>query len=127
MSNLNQPVTTDIAILDDDMDIRYMMQSILTFSGFNVIAFSTADQLYESISLAHPRLILMDMLLSGKDGREVCRDLKGRDNTKHIPIMMISAHPDAEQTCRLAGADEFLEKPFDIDVFINKAKSLLKE
>ena len=116
----------DILIVDDDMDIRYMMQSILNYEGYQTKTCSGADELNTLLSDMRPAAIIMDMLLSGTDGKEICRKLKKKEATKHIPVMMISAHPDAESICREAGADDFLEKPFEIDVFINKTRSLIK-
>lgn len=118
---------TQIFILDDDMDIRFMMQSILKYSGYTVDTCSSPDELFALLSKTKPRLILMDMLLSGHDGREVCRNLKNSQQFQHIPVIMISAHPDAEITCRQAGANGFLEKPFDMDVFTDKVKTLMAE
>ena len=115
----------DILIVDDDMDIRQMMQSILKFHGYKVQVCADPEQMYKSMKKGTPALILMDMLLSGFDGREVCKNLKSSADTKKIPVLMISAHPDAERTCKQAGADSFLEKPFDIETFLNKVNALL--
>jgi two-component system alkaline phosphatase synthesis response regulator PhoP len=58
------------------------------------------------------------MLLSGQDGRQIARRLKGQKATRHIPILMLSAQPNAEREALEAGADGFLAKPFDIDVLL---------
>ena len=115
----------DILIVDDDMDIRYMMQSILKHEGYQTKTCVCADELNTLLSGMRPAAIIMDMLLSGSDGKDICKSLKKKNSTKHISVMMISAHPDAAFVCREAGADDFLEKPFEIDVFINKTKSLM--
>jgi len=65
-----------------------------------------------------PDLILLDVLLSGKDGREIVKQLKSQEETKSIPIIMFSAHPSAEKTAREAGADDFVAKPFHIDFLL---------
>ncbi len=72
-----------------------------------------------------PHLLLLDVLLSGKDGREIVKDLKGQEETRAIPIIMFSAHPSAEETPRATGADDFLAKPFDIDVLLDKIAHFL--
>jgi DNA-binding response OmpR family regulator len=56
----------------------------------------------------------------GKDGRQIVKFLKSHEETKSIPIIMFSAHPSAEETARQAGADDFLAKPFNIDVLLAK-------
>ncbi len=65
-------------------------------------------------------MILLDVLLSGKDGREIVKYLKSQDETRYIPVIMFSAHPSAEETARKAGADDFIAKPFDIDELLVK-------
>jgi CheY-like chemotaxis protein len=72
-----------------------------------------------------PDLILLDVLLSGKDGREIVKYLKRKAETKAIPVIMFSAHPSAEETARAAGADDFLAKPFDIEVLLDKIAHFL--
>lgn len=116
----------DIIILDDNEDIGSMMLSILQFAGHAATACTNRDQLFSCINTTLPRLIIMDMLLAGHDGREICAELKADGNTSHIPIIMISAHPDAGITCLKAGADDFLEKPFEVDSFLEKVNVLLK-
>jgi len=68
---------------------------------------------------------VLDILLSGKDGRAICRKLKSQADTRHIPIVMISAHPDAEQSVTAVGADAFVAKPFAIDELLNTVAALL--
>jgi DNA-binding response OmpR family regulator len=120
-------LVADILILDDNKDISFMMKSILKYAGFEARICDNRDQLISQLDIAPPRLILMDMLLAGADGKDICRELKNNAITGSIPIIMISAHPDAAKACLDAGADEFLEKPFEIDVFLNKTKHFLGE
>jgi len=116
----------DILIVDDDMDIRYMMQSILNYEGYQTKTCSGADELNTLLSDMRPAAIIMDMLLSGTDGKEICRKLKKKEATKHIPVMMISAHPDAESICREAGADDFLGKPFAMEELLIRVRAMFK-
>jgi DNA-binding response OmpR family regulator len=67
----------------------------------------------------------VDVLLSGKDGREIVKHLKSQEETKHILVIMSSAHPSAEQTAREAGAEDFLAKPFEIDELLAKVAKYL--
>jgi DNA-binding response OmpR family regulator len=118
--------TTDILVLDDDPDLCLLMETILKFAGYKVQRCSSPDALYRLLAASLPQLIVMDMLLSGKDGRDVCGEIKMSKETSKIKVMMISAHPDAEKTCREAGADDFLSKPFDIDIFTAKVAAFIK-
>lgn len=116
----------DVLVIDDDPDLCLLMESLLKFANHKVQRLTNPVFLEEKLAKYSPDMILMDMLLSGSDGRDICSYLKKNEETKHITIMMISAHPDAEKTCRDAGADDFLGKPFDMDVFLKKVETLLK-
>ena len=117
----------DVLVMDDDVDIQQMIQSILVYYRYSVRTSSNVTTTHQLLQSSSPSLILMDMLLSGADGREICRLLKSQDDTKHMPIVMMSAHPDAEVTCKAAGADDFLAKPFEIDALIGKIKYYLQK
>ena len=115
----------DILLVDDDKDICVMVEAILKFAGHKVQSCSMPDQLPALLAAASPRLLLMDMLLSGTDGRDVCRQLKTNPQQQHLKIIMMSAHPDADKSCHEAGADDFIPKPFDIDFFIGRVNRQL--
>jgi len=116
---------TDIVVVDDDADIGLMIKSILTYHKYKVVAFTSAEQMLLQLNNIQPSLIIMDMLLSGTDGREVCKALKASSVTREIPILMISAHPNAKETCLAAGANDFLEKPFDMDALVSRSEALM--
>lgn len=116
----------DVLLIDDDADICIMMESILNFSGYNIEYCSTQEKLWQMLSTTQPRLLLMDMFLSGSDGRDICRKIKSDPQNSSIKIMMMSAHPDGKEICLEAGADDFLAKPFDLDDFTNKVELILK-
>ncbi len=116
----------DVLVLDDDKDICVMAKAILSFSGLKVASISVPGQADQALADFTPRMLLMDMLLSGTDGRDICRKLKSDPAASHVKIMMMSAHPDADKSCREAGADDFISKPFDMDQFIEKVNALLE-
>ncbi|MBV9021197.1 MAG: response regulator [Chloroflexi bacterium] len=109
-----------LLVVDDEQDILEFLQVILEEEGYSVVTTDKGEYLEKLKNGGLPHLILLDVLLSGKDGREIAKQLKSREDTKHIPIIMFSAHPSAEETARRAGADDFLAKPFDIDVLLDK-------
>ena len=104
-----------ILIVDDDQDIVLVLTSILEDAGYTVLTADGVDYLTQLQEREPPDLILLDMLLSGQDGRDIARGLKARQSTRHIPIVMISAHPTAAKEARAAGADSFIAKPFELD------------
>lgn len=114
-----------VLVVDDEPDILEFLQIILEEEGYEVVTSDKADYLEQLHNGGLPHLILVDVLLSGKDGREIVKYLKSQPETKQIPIIMFSAHPSAEGTARQAGADDFLAKPFNIDVLLEKIARFL--
>ncbi len=111
-----------ILVVDDDPDILDALQLLLEFAGYEV---KTAEKGEYAENLRDtngglPDLIILDVLLSGKDGRLICQKLKSQEDTKRIPIMMISAHPNARHSVTAVGADDFMAKPFDMDELLAK-------
>ena len=109
-----------ILVVDDDPDILDAIALMLEDEGYTV-TISEKGEYAENLRDGNsglPDLIILDVLLSGKDGRTICRHLKSREETHHIPIIMISAHPQAEASVREVGADAFVAKPFDIDTLL---------
>lgn len=116
-----------IIVVDDEPDIEFALTLMLGDAGYHVEAMSQGDDLIQRLRTEKaPDLILLDMLLAGRDGREIVRDLKADPSTRSIPVLMISAHPRAAQEAADAGADGFLAKPFDLDTLIAKVAALLR-
>lgn len=109
-----------ILVVDDDPDILIFLQVILEDEGYTVVTSEKGEYLEQLHNGGLPDLIVLDMLLSGKDGREIVKYLKRNPETSRIPVIMISAHPGAEKEARQAGADDFLGKPFDIEKLLAK-------
>jgi DNA-binding response OmpR family regulator len=115
-----------VLIIDDDEDIVAMLKAMLSMKGYNVFIKRDIIDLENSVKETIPDLIIMDMLLSGADGRKICKSFKNDTRFASIPVLMISAYPNAKEECLNAGADMFLGKPFDVrDFFEAVEKSLL--
>lgn len=115
-----------ILVVDDDEGILEAFELMLTSAGYEV-EISTKNGDYMTQKLKNiPDLIILDMLLSGTDGRHICKKLKNQEHTKHIPIIMISAHPDAKKTALESGADDFIAKPFDMSHLLAKVKKYIE-
>lgn len=115
-----------VIIIDDNEDIVSMLKTMLEIKGYNVYIKMNVTGLEDSISEILPDLIIMDMLLSSVDGRTVCKKLKNDKRFAAIPVLMISAHPNAKEKCLDAGADSYLEKPFDMKDFIYSVEKSLE-
>jgi CheY-like chemotaxis protein len=107
-----------ILVVDDDEGIVEVIQIVLEGEGYTVRTATNGDCL-QDLADNLPDLILLDVLLSGDDGRDICKSLKRNEATKHIPVIMLSAHSDASKVADAGGADGFLEKPFDVDGLID--------
>ena len=112
--------TEKILVVDDEPDILAFLQALLEQAGYTVATTDKAEYVEKLHDDDLPELILTDVFLSGKDGREIVKRLKSQKETRHIPVIMFSAHPNAEQTARAAGADDFVAKPFEMDEVLAK-------
>ena len=111
-------------IADDDPGIVDAVEIILDFEGYEVSSTVKGSTVFD-MKTEFPDLLLLDIWMSGSDGRDICRELKQRTDTRSIPIIMISASRDIERSAYEAGADDFLAKPFEIDDLLGKIKRLL--
>jgi DNA-binding response OmpR family regulator len=68
----------------------------------------------QNLKAPFPDLILLDLLLSGMDGKTICRQLKGQETTRHIPIILMSANKNTPRIAREVGADDWIMKPFEM-------------
>jgi CheY-like chemotaxis protein len=106
-----------ILVVDDDEGIVEVIQIVMEGEGYTVRTATNGDCL-QDLADNLPDLILLDVLLSGDDGRDICKSLKSNEVTRHVPVIMLSAHSDASKVADAGGADDFLEKPFDVDRLI---------
>lgn len=103
-----------VLVIDDDPDILEAVQLVLTSGGYESDITTKGDETYQKISDYQPDVIILDVLLSGNDGRHICKNLKSDPKTKDIPIIMMSAHPTAKDSVKECGADSFVAKPFSV-------------
>ena len=115
-----------ILVLDDDPDICIMIKMVLDYYGYDAMDAENEENARKIISSNHVDLLIMDMLLSGVDGTDICRQLKHDKKTSSIPILMFSAHPTAKETCLAAGADDFISKPFEMNDMMDKISFFLE-
>jgi DNA-binding response OmpR family regulator len=112
-----------IMIADDDPGIVDAVEMLLEFEGYTVTSTvdgSTVLDMKEEL----PDLLLLDIWMSGEDGRDICKKLKSENITKDIPVIMISASRDIKESAMAAGADDFLAKPFEMDELLKKIELL---
>jgi len=113
-----------ILIADDDKAIVDSISAILDLSGYEVLKVPDGTSVIEAVK-ALPDLILLDIQMPGHNGQTVCRQLKRQASTKDIPVIIVSASMDIREKAEQAGADDYLEKPFDMDILQQKVFNLL--
>lgn len=117
----------DILIVDDNPHIVRLLTEMLEEEGYRVRALAGAD-LIELALVALPRLIVLDVLMPGLDGPEVCRRLRADPRTATVPIVFVSALPPATLALRLRDCphDALIAKPFNIDQVAETVRRLLE-
>jgi CheY-like chemotaxis protein len=105
-----------IMVVDDDPGILEALEIVVSEIGYSVVAVSDAHQVIDQASQHRPQLILLDLLLSGVDGRDVTKNLKHNQKTSHSPVILMSADARVEEKSLEAGANGYLKKPFDLDI-----------
>jgi len=114
-----------ILAVDDDLFILDALTELLKYSGYDVESTPNGEDVFKKIDEYVPDLILLDVMLAGLDGREICKKIKNNESTKNIPVIMVSATPAVNQTIRDFGANDFVAKPFDIFQLLNKIEHQL--
>jgi DNA-binding response OmpR family regulator len=112
--------THNILVIEDDGDIGNLIKMILEYYGYRVFHLENTNGLHEFIKSNSINIVILDMLLSGLNTSDICIDLKKDASFASVPVIMMSAHPDAESICKSAGADAFVSKPFDLDELLLK-------
>jgi len=110
-----------ILIADDDPAIVESTKLILEEFGYDVDTTVDGETIYK-MEKNFPDLLLLDIWMSGQDGRKICKYLKAEETTKHIPIIMISASRDVKESAKKAGADDFIAKPFELEDLVTLVK-----
>ena len=112
-----------ITVADDDPGILDAVGMMLEIEGYEVTSTLNGNTILTQKEL--PDVFILDIWMSGSDGRELCKKLKSEDRTKNIPVILISASNDLKRSAETAGADDFLAKPFEIDALLEKIEKAL--
>ena len=110
----------NVLVIEDEPIIAEMISIILEIQGLNVISLSDTGRGRDKLLNKEVDLVLLDLNLTGEGGQEFCEYIKGQDDLKHIPVVLVSANIDIEQIKQQCHADDIIRKPFNIDHFMEK-------
>jgi len=118
-----------ILVVDDEEDIRELVTLNLRREGYSVVACETGEQALKQISTAAPDAIILDLMLPGIDGLEVCRRLKADPRTQQVAVVMLTAKGEEADivTGLELGADDYVTKPFSGKVLVARLRRLLRK
>ncbi|RYY46450.1 MAG: response regulator [Chitinophagaceae bacterium] len=103
-----------ILIIDDDAGLRQVLSMVFKRAGYEVATEGNGENILEN-KFEKPDIVVLDRNLADTDGLTVCRHLKEQPATRNIPVVMISASATAKLQAGIAGATDFLGKPFDVN------------
>ena len=115
-----------VLVVDDNIDIVEPISLLLKMQGYVVDATTKGEQIYKKVEESKPDVILLDILMSGSDGRTICKTLKNNNATKYIPIILMSAHPGVGKDIKDCHADGFIAKPFETKDLLQVVKKNIK-
>jgi two-component system alkaline phosphatase synthesis response regulator PhoP len=117
-----------ILVVEDEDDIRELLRYNLAKEGYQVTGSASGEEALKAIRVSLPDLLLLDLMLPGMDGLEVCRFLRQDPQTRNLPIVMLTAKgEEADIVAGLElGADDYVTKPFSLRVLLARLRAVLR-
>ncbi len=124
----DQDVKARLLVVEDEQDLQDLLRYNLTREGFGVTCTDRGEQAIRIVNDRQPDLIVLDLMLPGMDGLEVCRALKSDKGTAHIPVVMLTAKGEESDVVigLEMGADDYITKPFSPRVLVARLKAVLR-
>ncbi len=118
-----------ILLVDDSLTDRTLLRKILESRNYQILEVEQSEFVVELVRKEKPDLILLDIVMPGVNGYEICRHLKRSEDTQSIPIVFISSRAEASDIYwgKLQGADEYLTKPIDPQVLFDVVERMLSQ
>ena len=117
-----------VLVVEDEEDIQELIRYNLSKAAYKVSCVGSGEEALKSARSNPPDLIILDLMLPGVDGLEVCRRIKQESATSLVPIIMVTAK--GEETDIIVGlelgADDYITKPFSLNIFLSRVKAVLR-
>lgn len=108
-----------IAVIEDEPHLLDLMEDVLEVGGYTMLSITDLDSAADVVEQSHPALFLVDIMLQGRSGIDIARELR-EDGYTNTPIIAMSASPSMASFARQSGLfQDIVDKPFDIDVLLN--------
>lgn len=119
-----------VLVIDDEGDLLKLTKTRLEANGYRVLMLGSGDHALEYVKAEKPDLILLDIVMPGKNGCDVCRELKADKDTGKIPVIVFTAQYPEEEYVKInsgeIGADDYILKPFESESLLAKIKFFIK-
>src|SRR3954468_10861655 len=125
--NDTTPVGPRVLVVDDQAPNVRLLEAILAPRGYDVRTASSGEEALAALERDDMDLVLLDIVMPGLDGYQVCREIRERPGTAYLPVVMVTASGDEQKVKALeAGADDFLTKPIDKSELLARVASLAR-
>jgi len=128
---------TKILTIDDDANIQAVLKKVLESKGYQVVQATDGEEGLQKVIDEKPDLIILDVIMPGKTGFDVCRQLKTDEKYyffSQIPVLMLTVYPDEREQANLSmregmtmEAEDYMHKPIDPKELLSRVETLLKE
>lgn len=116
-----------ILLVEDDYHLGLILKDQLEMNEYEVSLLRAPKETVENLQKEEFDLVIMDKLLSGIDGTEICSEIRNTEGIADVPILMMSGFDGARAVCIDAGANSFIEKPFEVDGFLRSIEDTINK
>lgn len=117
-----------IVVIEDDPDVRSVLESLFESQDYESHFYASGEEALPEVARIKPSLVILDILMVGMSGFELCRKIRASEETDHIPVLAISGYDTQEYRRKIVecGANDYLSKPFELKAMLAHIQKLAK-